>query len=315
MTRVVYLVASHVNPPQVARLVRVLRSGGPASRVVINHAYRVSRLDPALFAGLDGVEFVDPQRSPAWGDFSMTRMVLAALDWIVARFDPDWVVYLSGQCYPIRPLAEIEDFLARTSYDGFVAGRRVDRADPADRELVERYCYRYHALPPFGLGIRAPDRLRGAALRLRSAWNRAQPLLKIRDWGGRTRIGFPAFRTPFGAAMPLYKGSAWWTLARRAVAHLRAFVTEHPAFVRHYAQTFAAGESFWATILRNAPVLRISDDNYRYIRWVGASAHPELLTRADLEPMRVSGKLFARKFDMTRDPGLLDLVDRMIGCA
>lgn len=314
MTQVVYFVASHVHPPQVVRLVRALRSGGPASRVVINHAFRVSHLDAGALAHIDRVHFLEPQRSPAWGDFSMTRMVLEALDWITQRFDPDWVVYLSGQDYPIRPLPEIEEFLATTSYDGFVAGRRIDRASEANRELVERYCYRYRALPRLRGGAYLPRLVREAGIQIRHAWNRLQPLVKVRAWDDRLRLGLPVRRLPVGDR-PLYKGSAWWTLSRRAVAYLRRFLAEHPAVVRHYARTFAAGESFWATILRNAETLRICDDNYRYIRWIEGHAHPEILTLADLEPMRISGKHFARKFDMTREPRLLDCVDRLIGCA
>ena len=315
MSRVVYFVASHVNPPQIARLVRALRSGGPDSCVVINHAYRVSHLDRDLFRGLDGVEFVEPQRSPEWGDFAMTRVVLAALDWIVARRDFDWVVYLSGQDYPIRPLAEIEQFLATTAYDGFVAGRLVDPTSPGDREFVERYSFRYHALPRFPAAAYAPRALRVVGERLRTAISRAQPVVKVRRWGGHTQVGFRCARPPFGPTLPLYKGSAWWTLSRRAVAYLQQFVRDHPEVVRHYAHTFAAGESLYATILRNATTLRISADNYRYIRWVGANAHPEILTVADFEAMRASGKHFARKIDMARDAQLLDLIDRAIGCA
>jgi hypothetical protein len=40
--------------------------------------------------------------------------------------------------------------------------------------------------------------------------------------------------------------------------------------------------------------------------------HPRNLEKKDFEKIRESDKLFARKFDMTIDPDILDMIDAMI---
>jgi hypothetical protein len=144
--KVVYFVASHVNPPQVVRLVQALRTGNPASRVVIHHDEKVSHLDAASVLRFGNVEML-PAMPVQWGRFISSRMVLTAIEWICANHDFDYVIYLSGQDYPIKPLAQIEREL----------GEQVGRTDgfcdvvPATQSQChlgpERYLYRYYDLP------------------------------------------------------------------------------------------------------------------------------------------------------------------------
>jgi len=313
--RVVYFVASHVHPPQIVRLVHALLRSGPGSRVVLNHDYSVSYLDPAPFAGLDRVAFVEGQRSPGWGTFRQIAMLLNALRWISERDQPDWIVYLTGQCYPIMPLPAIERFLATTPHHGFVGlHRRVDPTrmqDAEDREFVDRYFFAHHPLPQVPWAARVSGTMRGAGARIRLAFNRSQPLLRLRAGalGNPPTIGVRALRPPFSAARPCYKGSPWWTLSARAVRHLLGFVDEHPEYVRHYRHVFAPNESFVHSVLFNAPELDILRDSCRFIRWTGGGSHPDTLRAQDFPALAASGKHFARKVDARVDPALLDLLD------
>jgi hypothetical protein len=53
----------------------------------------------------------------------------------------------------------------------------------------------------------------------------------------------------------------------------------------------------------------VVNDNLRYIDW-SRGARPAVLGMADLEALRRSPKLFARKFDVTVDRQVLDAIDR-----
>jgi hypothetical protein len=123
--------------------------------------------------------------------------------------------------------------------------------------------------------------------------------------GGVFRDGFECF-----------KGSSWWTLNRRCVEYMIDHAEQNPKLVRYYRRVgFAPNESFYPTILRNNAELNlVANDHRRYIRWSHPeTGHPDVLTSADLGAMTTSGKDFARKIDVRKDPQILDLLDEHIG--
>ena len=323
VAKVVYFVASHVNPPQVARLVRALRTGNPESRVVIHHDEKVSHLDPATVLEFGNVEML-PAMPVQWGQFISSRMVLSAIEWICAHHDFDYVIYLSGQDYPIKPLAQIEREL----------GEQVGRTDafcdvtPARQSQwhlgPERYLYRYYDLPRLPGLMKLRKRMQRRSNKVRALAERQRrnpdPLPRFhvaRDRYGDRKIGV---RMPAGLFGPrgltVYAGSAWWTISKRAAEHVTRFFRHHRAVANHYRRVlFAPSESMIPTILLNAPHLTSrGNDHKRFIRWSNPrSGHPDLLTADDFQTLVASPHHFARKIDGSRDARLLDLLDRHIG--
>jgi hypothetical protein len=119
---------------------------------------------------------------------------------------------------------------------------------------------------------------------------------------GRRRL--PLGMTPYG-------GSAFWCLAREALAYVHRFVREHPDVAEFFEHTKIPDELFFQTVLMNSPLApTIVNDDLHYVDWSGGGAHPATLTAEDFDKLRSSGKLFARKFDPGADPAILDLLDR-----
>lgn len=113
-TNVVYFLQTHARPAQVARLVRVTDA-----MVLISHDVAGPALNVAGLRALGSVH-VFPERG-GYGDFSHVGRYLAAVDWLDANgIDYDWLENLTGQDYPLRPVAEIEDALAMADCDGFL---------------------------------------------------------------------------------------------------------------------------------------------------------------------------------------------------
>ncbi len=83
-------------------------------------------LDDARLEALGVCRVVPPSRV-AWGEVSQLAMVLRCLRWLLEFTDFDWVVLLSGQDYPIRPVAEIERSLAAADVDALIETRRCER--------------------------------------------------------------------------------------------------------------------------------------------------------------------------------------------
>jgi hypothetical protein len=117
-TSTAYLVVSHRAPDQVLRLVRALGEH-PNADVVVRHDPRHAPLDPVALARAGGRPHEDG-RDVEWGGWTYLLMLLGALERIAAELDPDWVIVLSGQDYPVRPLYEVRERLAAAEHDAFL---------------------------------------------------------------------------------------------------------------------------------------------------------------------------------------------------
>ena len=287
-----YVVISHRQPEQVLRLIRTLRTGSPSSTVVLHHDDRFVALDSSA---LDGVERVLPPTPVAWGWTSQLDMLLRCLRHTLERVEFEWLVVLSGQDYPLRPLADSERELREGAFDAYL--ETVPVAPPAwsraeTDEFARRYFYRYRAVRPPG------------AL-TRRAVSAARPLLTLRDMPWGTALGVRGR----GPGVPVRRGSDWLTLSRRAV---EAVVSAPPELVRHYRRTLSPTESLPHTVLAADPTMRLSGDTRRFTAWASGAPNPSVLGIGDLDALRASGNDFARKFDPDVDARVLDALDRVV---
>jgi core-2/I-Branching enzyme len=286
---VVYVVISHRNPEQVVRLVRVLREG-PSSRVLVRHDPRGERLEREQIEAAGG-EPLENRIKMKWGGWSQLELILACLREAAARHDPDWVLILSGQDYPLRPLADIEADLDASPADARLgAVRQVEtRRPPAgDDEFFLRCRYRHYARPRV-IPSSLPRAIRPVAYA-----RELPPLFGVR------RIE-PAPLTFFASA-------DWLTLGR---AGLRTVLgaSEDRRLMRHFRGVAIPSESFFASVLLGNPALIVERDNRRFASFAPGAAHPDTLTSGDFERLLASGADFARKFDAAAEPRLLDMLD------
>jgi hypothetical protein len=72
---------------------------------------------------------------------------------------------------------------------------------------------------------------------------------------------------------------------------------------------FVPDESMFQMLLLASPLREtLVNEDLRFLNW--DRFHPETLVAEDLESMRASAKLFARKFDDEVDSDVLDALDR-----
>lgn len=273
--KVAYIVSAYKLPQQLVRLVRRLDAPG------VSFAIHVDRRSPdavqaeaaVCLRELPSVEFL-PRHRCHWGGFGHVRATLKGIDHLLAAgVDFDYLVLLTGQDYPLRPPAAIADFLERAGGRSFISNWPLPHAPWGPRGGLER--------------IEDLHWIRGRRLHLSLALRRRLP----------------------GGLRP-YGGSPYWCLARPAVEHVHEFVHENPAYVRFFEHVFVPDELFFQTILLGSGLAAgIVDDNLREIEWSRQPA-PAILGAGDLDRLLASPKLFARKFDVTVDAGILDLLDR-----
>ena len=292
---VAYVVVSHRNPAQVLRLVSALREG-PAAEVVVRHDQRTTPL-PRADVEARGGHLLEDGIEVEWGEFSYLRMLLGALEWSLERFDPDWIVVLSGQDYPLRPLAEVERSLAATQADAFLGSMwelPLDRRpEPPAEEFFLRYAYRHFTVPPWT--PHAPASLRG--------------LLYTREMPSALgkRVGVRRARLPLRRC---FVSADWLTLSARAARLVTEAARHDGRLIRHYRRSIIASESLFATVLAGEPGVTIARDDLRFVSFAGPGVpHPDVLRSHDLDRLLDSGKHFARKFDIEVDAGVLDALD------
>lgn len=302
-----YLVQSHCDPAQVLRLVRTIKRSSPEALVLVVHDGRTVELDPGPFRELPDVEVLVRHDRVARGEWSVLSPLFAGLEEVVGKWSFDWLVYLSGQDYPVRPLADFEAELAATRYHGFLSWWDVlgPESPWRPRQGRTRYYAQYRRLPDWTLGPLKAVRFLG----------KVSPLRFHLHYG--PFVGWEPRHNPFEGPVRCYGGWQWWTLSRPAVERLWQAVSSDDPLVRWFRRTVAPCEALVPTLLVNGGRFELFPDNRRYTDFAGSrDGRPRTLTRDDL-PRFAAGRFdFARKLEMARDPELLDLIDsRVLGLA
>jgi Core-2/I-Branching enzyme len=316
-----FLVLSHRNPEQTVRLLTTLRCQLPDAPLVVHHDQFRSALSAADVAQLGDAHVLTSPEPVVWGDFSVVDAVWRSMAWMLERLEFDWLVLLSAQDYPIKPLADLGAFLAGTDADVVLNARPVDEiADPAARRnRRRRYLYQCR---PVRVRVSVPAWL-WAARRVRNLCgplvgvvNNVQPWLQIYRVadGLPWRVGVRSRSAPFTADQPCWFGSMWFGISRPAAAQLLAAAADRPEYVDYFRRTIVPDEAVTASILGNLPGVRVLRQDLHHIRWTTAAktGHPDVLTSADLPELLAAPEFFARKFDTTVDAGILDELDRHI---
>jgi hypothetical protein len=318
--RVSFLVLNHRRPAQLVRLIDALRSQLPDAPIAVHHDTFHGEFPIALMEGFGDVHLLTSGRRMAWGDFSIIDVCCWSLNWMYEHLEFDWVVVLSAQDYPIKPLSRLADDLGRDGADAVFSAAPISQLATAVQriDMRHRYLFRYRPLRDKRSGLSFPaarNLLRRRARSLVAAVNIIQPLFKLYRLpdGMPYRLGWRARSTPFDSGRPCWKGSQWCALSFRALEYVLTYMTDHPEYVDYYRRTMVPDESMLATIVFNAADLRVANRDVTYTRWGAKTGHPDIFRAADLPHLLSVPQFFARKFDMDIDSQILDDLDEIVG--
>ena len=124
---------------------------------------------------------------------------------------------------------------------------------------------------------------------------------------------------PFYTFFPCYAGSQWFHANRRSIEYLINFHERNPLLRQYYINLeqqrglIIPDESYCQTILANNFSLSLSENTKHLVDWSGPYGRPRTLDHDDLEILRASDCLFARKFDNACSAQLLGALDEEIG--
>ena len=316
--KVLYLIQTHKNSEQIYRLVQTIKKSSPGSYILVSHNFTSSNLDVAPLRNLPDVEVISAKGGR--GDFSLMQGYLDAVDWLFSHNTQfDWLINITGQDYPTQPLTRIDKFLAETKYDGFLeyfeSFSDSKHNNWGSRKGGDRYLYEY-----WRLGIHMPlfdagDSLCGRIInRLGLEFNNVQPFFRV-SWAfdDGLVLGIRANSTPFNEKFLCYGGSYFHTLSRKCVQYLYDFSKKNKGIVEFYKKTSIPDESFTQTILVNSGLFNICNDNKRHIDFsLCPNGRPRIFTVEDYPALIKDDIHFARKFDITQDSKILNMLDANI---
>lgn len=295
-----YCVNAHSRPSQCLRLVRRLLDDDPGCRVYLHYDQKAGPLDVGDLAG-PRLRLIR-QRRIYWGSSQMVDLFREMFALALAD-GCTYAVMLTGQDYPLRNLAGLEDELGTYDVWGCFEPLYAPDGSCYMDEYRRRYSYWWwHADDPSPL-LRGLDRVAARLFHVPVS-RRELPLptlVHTRQYG-QLWWGIRAA----GPGVPLYTGRVWMALSPRAMKAVCTAPRKLVSFAHHVP---CAPEVFFQTVLGNTDGLHMAPSDPWYVRHSDDADHPELLTSKDLGPLMGSGAIFGRKFDESVDPQVLDRLD------
>ena len=283
--RLAYIISAYKLPDNLCRLINALDESGSFFIVGVDKNTCIKEYERmrSLLERRPNVHFLERHRSP-YRSFGHVTTTIKGLEYLrTHRIDYDYVSLLTGQDYPIKSLEFIRDFLTRNFGKSFIDNFSLPDPRWTDGGLnrIERYYVHkkriFWSIPrKYFLGL-LPLAIPGS----------------LRAWGG----------------------SGYWTLHRSHADYCVDFLgdRENKSFIDYFRHTDISDELFFQTILMNSTLTStIENTNLRYIDWSKPRA-PSVLLSEDWEAIKnADGLIFGRKFDMTIDSHIMDLVDDQI---
>ena len=296
---IAYLILTHSMPDHLGRLIHALSQENTNFFI---HVDQKSSIEPFLAHQAPNVFFLKQRMSVYWGQWQIVGAIINLIRKALAHNRYDYLILLSGRCYPIRNNKYIQRVLTKSQGDEFICAGEIPskkllsrlerfniRSDQSRLEFCRRIAVEFFFRPKSGQLFSRK-------------WGFA------RDW---ERV--------FGSIVP-YWGSAWWALTGDACRYIDDFVRREQAIVRFFENAQVADEMFFQTILANSEFAPKMRRNLLYADWSREESHPAEISDQHISMFGqqwtndgIFGKelCFARKFP---DDGgkMVQLVDDLV---
>lgn len=285
MVKVAYLIQAHKNADAVNRLIARLDMPETEFYVHIDAKSNiVHNIDHK-----DNVHVLDNRINVKWGHISQVEATLRLLQAAVgAEKHYDYLWLISGQDYPIVSNNEIASFLENNKGKNFIELLPVDGDD--HRRYLKRnqtWYPTWGASPIFIMRV------------LRKIYN----ILT----GGKYH-SIVKRKNTLNAEWRF--GSSWWTLNEDACRYILN-ASSDDRYISYFKNCICPDESYFQTILWNSPFRNtLMQCNLCYVDWSEHKKNPKVLTLADFDAVKKSGKLIARKFDPAVSSELIAALDK-----
>ncbi len=298
-----YLILAHQHPPQVARLIRALRSEEACFFLHVDRKANLAAFKEAIPPSRQVCYVPEPERVKVyWGGFSPVQATLRLLHCAYHATDRfERYCLLSGSDFPIKSNYQIRD--AFGTQKEFISIEQALYAPAAESRV---HCIsRYHF---YDYGLLNP---------------RTSPFPALPRLAARLSNHVPR---PQYKRIPLYQGSQWWALTGRMIGYIINFLKKYPDYLSFHRYTLVPDEVFFHSIVKNSPwAANIQHDfeqgtlpggtsperGCHFVDWHSGDTPPKVLDESDLDRLLDSKALFARKFVEPVSTTLLERLDSL----
>ena len=271
------LIQCHKNPSQINLLLDALDD--PELDIYV-HVDKKSEIAPEIKKEAQIHILPDEYRvDVGWAVFSQVEATLNLMRYASAHGEYGHYLLCSGQDYPLVPAATLSTFLNQNPETNFVQIWDSKNVGGISNNYDKRTDIYY---PLCVLGNTMPKRIAKRLLvELTGGYNKT--------WKGVQRKQLKDVR--------FYFGGQWICISGELEKWMEGYLHDHPEFIAFYRHANCPDESFFQTILMNSPYKDKRQDYLHYVDWSLGGNSPKNLDESDIEKMRKSGKLLARKFE------------------
>ena len=307
-----YIITVHKNPRQLKRLIDRLNDDNSLFFIHVD-----LKTDIRTFEHLQqksNVIFIDKRIDCVWGDFSQVRATLNLIDKVLQYNKHGYIIFISGQDYPIKSNSEINNYLKQNSNYDFI-DYELDPIDKNSNTYETR-------IKKYKINLSSS---RGDHILLHSIFSLTKSDLKtILKVLIKRRINPLIFRPIFTLKRKSmfkyhYKGTNWWCLKTSTVEKAYKYYLSNQKYLNNYYKyTLCADEQFFQTILKELSTIDTTINilpNLHFIDWSRKNEpRPATFKITDSELLfnQPKNKLFARKFDSDVDEEILNLLDQKL---
>jgi len=272
---------AYKDPSQLERLINKLNREG--SHFYIHLDKKINKTPFLYLEKIDAVRFIEKRIVVNWGGYSLTKAIVCSLKEILdSGVDYDYLSIMSGQDYPIKPANTLYTHLERNNGRNFIF---FEEPGEAWWSHASSRIHQYH-MTSFGFRGR---------YRLQFLINRVMP------------------RRKFPLPYKMYGGpcATFMTITAECARYVVDFLEKNSRIRRFAFFSWGTDEFLIPTIIMNSRFRdTVVNDNLYYVDWSRGGSNPKIFTIDDLEAIRKSDKLMARKFDIRVDARILDLLDQ-----
>ncbi len=224
-----------------------------------------------------------------WACYSQVQATLNLLSYASKNKRYDYFCLLSGQCFPIVSAKKIAQYLEKNNGVNYVnLFKSLNNGAGKTNNYDKRNNIRYSNW-----------------ILKRSMFIRIIRRLWVAITGGYNYT-FNLFKRKPVNNLKFYFGSSWWCINIDFVDWLLDYLHNNPNYIEFFKKSCCADESFFQTLLMNSLYADTRKDYLHYIDWTEGKSSPKNLQLSDLENIRNSQKLFARKIDEN-----FELIDKL----
>jgi hypothetical protein len=278
--RVAHLILTYTDPQLTERLIRVLTH--PQFDFYI-HVDKKFSIKPYLYlARLNNVYFIQNREDVRWAGYNTIKATFKCVREIAESGRKyDMINFMSGQDYPLKSAQYMLDFFERNKGKQFIEYQSIEK------EWIEAQprITKYH-LTNFTFKGRH---------RLEWLLNLITPKRRL-----------PNDLKPYGKAM-------FWMMSPERAMYVVNYVESDPQLERFFLFTWGSDEFVFQTVLMNSFYKdELVNNDMRYIDWSAGGSHPKVLNISDLDQLKSTDDLFARKLNTKASGELIDALDKFI---